>query len=79
MRKTLFEIVIWISPFYYIGGVFIIVGIHALWRMTRRSAPPLSEQNKFVPTPGSTPVASELDPQAEADSDAPTPPPIQRV
>lgn len=65
--------------FYYIGGVFIIVGIYALWRMTRRAAPPLSEQNKFVPTPGSTPVAGELDPQAEADSDAPTPPPVERV
>lgn len=46
--------------FYYIGGVFLLVGLYALWRMTQRAAPPLAEQAKFVPTPGSTHVAGEL-------------------
>ncbi len=65
--------------FYYIGGVFLLVGFYALWRMTRRAAPPLSEQTKFVPTPGSTLVAGELDPHAEADPEEPSPPPVERA
>ncbi len=62
--------------FYYIGGVFTLVGCYALWRMTRRAAPPLAEQGKFVPTPGSTHLAGELDPHAELkpEGDRPAPP-----
>ena len=63
--------------FYYIGGVFLLVGFYALWRMTRRAAPPLAEQNKFVPTPGSTHVAAELDPHAETEELSP--PPVERA
>jgi len=65
--------------FYYIGGVFIVVGSYALWRMTRRAAPALADQAKFVPTPGSTLVASELDPHAEVNPEEPSPPPVERV
>jgi len=64
--------------FYYIGGVFLLVGFYALWRMTRRAPPPREEQGKFVPTPGSTHVAGELDPHADTSPEAPSPPPVER-
>lgn len=53
--------------FFYIGGVFLSVSFYALWRMNRRAATPVAEQSKFVPTPGATHVASELDPLSESD------------
>lgn len=65
--------------FYYIGGVFLLVGLYALWRMTQRAAPPLAEQAKFVPTPGSTHVAGELDPHAEIASKEQSQPPVERI
>lgn len=63
--------------FFYIGGVFTLVGCYALWRMTRRAAPVAEDKTNFVPTPGSTPLAGALDPHAEpyetdaADAEAP--------
>jgi MFS family permease len=51
--------------FFYIGGVFILVGLYALWRMTRRAAPAVDDKTNFVPTPGATPLAAALDPHAE--------------
>ncbi len=51
--------------FYYIGGVFFVVGIYAAWRMTRRAAPTAEEKTNFVPTPNATPVAAALDPHSE--------------
>lgn len=51
--------------FFYIGGVFTLVGCYALWRMTRRAAPVAEDKTNFVPTPGSTPLAGALDPHAE--------------
>ncbi|WNK00571.1 MFS transporter [Thalassospiraceae bacterium LMO-JJ14] len=51
--------------FFYIGGVFSLVGVYALWRMTRRAAPKAEDKTDFVPTPGATPLAGELDPHAE--------------
>jgi MFS family permease len=51
--------------FFYIGGVFILVGLYAIWRMTRRAAPLAEDKTNFVPTPGATPIASNLDPHAD--------------
>ncbi len=56
--------------FFYIGGVFITVSFYALWRMNQRAATPVAEQAKFVPVPGATHVASELDPLAEPSASA---------
>jgi MFS family permease len=51
--------------FFYIGGVFILVGLYAIWRMTRRAAPLAEDKTNFVPTPGATPIAGNLDPHAD--------------
>ncbi|MEX0694895.1 MAG: MFS transporter [Rhodospirillales bacterium] len=51
--------------FYYIGGVFFLVGCYALWRMTRRAAPLSEDKTSFVPTPGSSLLAAALDPHSE--------------
>jgi len=51
--------------FFYIGGVFILVGLYAVWRMTRRAAPLAEDKTNFVPTPGATPIAGNLDPHAD--------------
>ena len=50
--------------FYYIGGVFILVGCYALWRMTRRAAPSADDKSTFVPSPGSSLLAGALDPHS---------------
>ncbi len=50
--------------FFYIGGVFILVGCYALWRMTRRAAPSADDKSTFVPTPGSSLLAGALDPHS---------------
>ncbi len=58
-----------VGLFYYTSVVFGLIGIYALWRMTRRAAVPVDQQADFTPAPQTTPLAAELDPQAE-----PTPP-----
>ena len=57
--------------FYYIGSVFIVVGCYALWRMTRRAAPTADDKSTFVPTPGASYLAGELDPHSMPMEDAP--------
>jgi MFS family permease len=56
--------------FAFIGGIAFLVGLFALWRMTRRAPIPVAEQGLFQAVPRTSPVAHELDPAAE-----PSPPP----
>jgi MFS family permease len=58
--------------FYYIGGVFFLVGCYALWRMTRRAAPLSEDKPTFVPTPGSSLLAAALDPHSKPMDEAAT-------
>lgn len=51
--------------FFYIGGIFVAVGLYAIWRTTRRAAPTAEEKTNFVPAPNATPVAAALDPHSE--------------
>ena len=60
--------------FYYIGGVFLLVGAYALWRMTRRAAIPMAEQATFVAAPNTTHVVMGLDPQSAPEPKAPETP-----
>jgi len=54
--------------FYGFGMVVaLLVGLFALWRMTRRAAP--EDQGRFVAVPRTSPVASDLDPRGETEED----------
>ena len=55
--------------FAFIGGVAFLIGLFAIWRMTRRAPVPVAQQGPFQAIPRTSPVAHELDPAAE------TPPP----
>ena len=57
--------------FFYIGGVFAGLGLYAVWRRTRRAAPPLAEQGATVHAPATTPLAASLDPQATSEETLP--------
>lgn len=52
--------------FGYIGGVALLIGLFAIWRMTRRARVPVAQQGPFQAVPRTSPVAHELDPAAEA-------------
>jgi len=57
------------SGFYGFGVVVAaLVGVFALWRMTRRPAP--EDQGRFVAVPRTSPVVSDLDPRGESPEDA---------
>jgi len=61
--------------FYGFGVVVAIaVGLFALWRMTRRAAPAMEDQGRFVAMPRTSPVAADLDPRGEPANEAPEPP-----
>ncbi|MEQ8817319.1 MAG: MFS transporter [Thalassobaculum sp.] len=64
------------SGFYGFGVVVAtLVGLFALWRMTRRAAP--EDQGPFVAVPRTSPMVSDLDPRAEpADDEMPGQPPV---
>lgn len=51
--------------FAFTGGVGLVTGVFALWRMRQRPAVPLAEQAPFQPLPRTTPMATELDPRNE--------------
>jgi MFS family permease len=51
--------------FGYIGGVALLIGLFAIWRMTRRARVPVAQQGPFQAVPRTSPVAHELDPAAE--------------
>lgn len=58
--------------FYAFGmAVALVIGLFALWRMTRRPAP--AEQGPFVAMPRTSPAIAELDPRAEPAADDPAP------
>lgn len=60
--------------FYGFGvAVALVVGLFALWRMTRRPAP--EDQSPFVAVPRTSPVASDLDPRGEPTDEPADPPP----
>jgi len=48
-----------------IAGIHVIMGLFALWRMTRRAPLPTEEQGSFVALPRITPVAATLNPEVE--------------
>ncbi|WP_425407326.1 MFS transporter [Hwanghaeella sp.] len=52
-----------------IAGIHIAMAGFALWRMTRRSAPPTEEQSAFVAVPRTTPVAAAMSPEYEHPED----------
>ena len=47
------------------GAVGVFTLLFSLWRMSRRAAPPIDEQEDFRPLPRTTPHAMELDPRAD--------------
>lgn len=52
--------------FYGFGMVVaLVVGLFALWRMTRRAAPAMEDQAPFVAMPRTSPMVSELDPRTD--------------
>ena len=53
----------------------LLVGLFALWRMTRRPAPSMEEQGPFVAVPRTSPVVSDLDPRGDPSEDEPVTPP----
>jgi MFS family permease len=63
--------------FYGFGMVVAaLVGLFALWRMTRRPAPSMEDQGLFVAVPRTSPVVSDLDPRGEPSEDEVTAPPV---
>jgi len=63
--------------FVFAAVVTLLLGLFALYRMTRRPAPPIADQAPFLPLPRMTPVSSDLDPRVgaateEAAREAPT-------
>jgi len=59
--------------FGYIGAVAFVIGLFAIWRMTRRAPIPVAQQGAFQAVPRTSPVALELDP-AVADPPPPAGP-----
>jgi MFS family permease len=49
------------------GGCLTLLGAFGLYRMTRRTGPPVEEQGEFVPLVRTTPVALEMHPQVDVD------------
>jgi uncharacterized membrane protein YraQ (UPF0718 family) len=63
--------------FAYMGGLFALIALYGLWRMTRRAAAPREEQSAYAPIlPSATPVAleivTELAAEQQSDGDAKT-------
>jgi MFS family permease len=56
--------------FAFIGAVLLLLGLYALYRMTRRPTTAVELHNDFVPVPRTTPNVFTLDPRQEAE-DAP--------
>lgn len=48
--------------FFFLAGVLVVTGAYALWRLTRRPAPPLEDRAVFlaVLSPSITPVIADL-------------------
>lgn len=63
--------------FFYIAGVYGLVGLYGLWRMTRRAAPAQEGKGKFVPTTANPHSTVQMDAalagQATSLPDAPDP------
>jgi MFS family permease len=56
--------------FLFIGAVLLLLGLYAIYRMTRRPAAAVELHNEFVPVPRTTPTVFTLDPRQETE-DAP--------
>lgn len=51
--------------YVFIGTVLLLLGLYAIYRMTRRPTAPLELHNEFVPVPRTTPAVFALDPRQE--------------
>jgi MFS family permease len=54
----------------YSAGFLLLMGLFGLYRMTRRPAPPVEEQGEFVAMVHTTPVALELNPEVNPESNS---------
>jgi len=55
-----------VGLFWYVAAAAALLGLFAVWRMSRRPALPDEEKSQFMAMPRTTPAAAELAPEPEA-------------